>query len=86
MANATDVAETLVAFDERLATHVLGLICRELGADGDLDPARTQAFLNHLTVGEENAKTTVEWKAGFAHVERLRTLAVALADLLAASD
>ena len=86
MANAADVADTLVAFDERLAVHVLQLVCRELGAEGDLSPDRLHAFLNRLNVGEESAKTTVEWKAGFAHVERLRALGIALAGLLDGRD
>jgi hypothetical protein len=83
MAGAADVADALVAFDEDLAVHVLQLVCRELGAPDGLDAARMGAFLASLQVGEETTKTTVEWKAGFAHVERLRTLGVALAERLA---
>ncbi len=35
-----------------------------------------------LALDGENAKTTVEWKAGFAHGERLRSLGLELARLL----
>jgi hypothetical protein len=82
MAQAGDVARELVAFDERLARHVLGMVCGELGGPGTAEPDDAQAFLSRLDVEGDDSKTTREWKAGFAHVERLRALGLALAELL----
>ena len=77
------MARGLVDYDQRLAEHVLRLVAKELGVAPDGDVAQLQLGLqNVLEAGA--AKTTVEWKAGFAHVERLRSLGLDLARLLGA--
>ena len=90
MSKAGEVAWALVDYDRRVATHVLALICAELGGpvnEGDLDLNRMKAFLSQpdgrglAEVGDPQT-TTAEWKAEFAHYEGMRALGAELADLL----
>jgi hypothetical protein len=82
MAGSADVARALVDYDPTLAEDVLRLLARELGVASDGDVPRLQADLSHLSLDDGASKTTVEWKHGFAHVERLRTLGLEIAKLL----
>lgn len=82
MAGSDSVARALVDYDPALAEDVLRLVARELGITIDGDVPRLQAELTHLTLDDGSSKTTVEWKQGFAHVERLRTLGLEIAKLL----
>jgi hypothetical protein len=81
MAGSTSVARALVDYDPRLAERLLRLVASELGLAADGDVHQLQAAIQ--TVVEDGSReTTVEWKAGFAHVERLRSLGLELAKLL----
>ena len=83
MAGSTAVARALVAYDASLAELVLRLVAAELGAASDGDVARLRSAIEHIVPNDASeSKTTVEWKAGFAHVERLRSLGLELAKLL----
>jgi hypothetical protein len=82
MAGSNAVARALVEYDARLAEHVLRLVATELGVDPGGDVRRLQGALSKMSLEDDAAKTTVEWKAGFAHVERLRALGLELARLL----
>jgi hypothetical protein len=81
MAGSTAVAQALVDYDPRVAELVLRLVASELGVASGGDLHQLQTGLQHV-VADGSTKTTVEWKAGFAHVERLRTLGLDLASLL----
>jgi hypothetical protein len=83
---AGNLARRLVDYDPELAAGVLGLIVERLGGPREeTDTARLQTFLSRAGSGDdERAKTTVEWKAGFAQNERLRALGAELAELLRA--
>jgi hypothetical protein len=81
MAGSTSVARALVDYDPRLAERLLRLVASELGVAADGDVSELQAALQ--TVLENGTtETTVEWKAAFAHVERMRSLGLELAKLL----
>jgi hypothetical protein len=82
MAGSDGVARALVDYDPTFAEDVLRLLARELGVAADGDVPRLQALLANLAVDDGAAKTTVEWKQGFAHVERLRSLGLEIAKLL----
>ena len=83
MASPTAVAEALIEYDARLAEHVLRVLAQELGVEVDgWDAERIGAALAHAAVDAGSRKSTVEWKAGFAHIERLRSLALELSRLL----
>jgi hypothetical protein len=81
MTGSADVARALADYDLRLAEHVLRLVAGELGVPPGGDLAQLQAALQGV-VDDGATKTTIEWKAGFAHVERLRSLGLELARLL----
>jgi len=82
MAGSDAVARALVDYDPALAEDVLRLLVRELGITTDGDVPRLQAELTHLTLDDGASKSTIEWKQGFAHVERLRSLGIEIAKLL----
>ncbi len=90
MLYATQVAEQLVSYDERVATRILAALCAELGgptATGHPDLTRMKAFLGQpdaraLAETDDPQTTTAEWKADFGHYEATRSLAGALAALL----
>jgi hypothetical protein len=83
MAGPTGVAEALIEYDPRLAEHVLRVLAQELGVEVDgWDADRIGAALAQAAVDAGSRKSTIEWKAGFAHVERLRSLALELSRLL----
>jgi hypothetical protein len=83
---AGNLARRLVDYDSVFAADVLTLIVERLGGPPDeRDVGRLHAFLARVGSSEdERAKTTVEWKAGFAQQERLRALGTELAELLRA--
>jgi hypothetical protein len=83
---AGNLARRLVDYDDAFAADVLALIVARLGGpENERDVGRLHAFLSRAGSSEdERAKTTVEWKAGFAEQERLRTLGTELAELLRA--
>jgi hypothetical protein len=81
MAGSNDVARALVDYDARLAEQVLRLLAGELGVRSDGDVPHLQAALQDV-LEDGSTKTTAEWKAGFAHVERMRSLGLDLARLL----
>ena len=81
MAGSTSVARALVDYDPRLAERLLRLVASELGVASDGDVPQLQAALQDV-LEDGSTKTTVEWKAGFAHVERMRALGLDLARLL----
>jgi hypothetical protein len=81
MAGSAAVARALIDYDPRLAEHVLRLIAAELGVPAEGEVLRLQSDLQQVIV-KETTKSTIEWKAGFAHVERLRSLGLELAKLL----
>jgi hypothetical protein len=95
MPPSDEVARRLVQYDERLAEDVLALICAQLGGpvtEGKWDPGQMRDFmadpaaarLRSLSeLSEVDETTTAEWKSQFARSERLRTLGLALADLVA---
>jgi hypothetical protein len=82
--SAATLARRLVEYDRDLAVSVLAALATELGGvAGEKDLERLHAFLTRPdAIGAEQAKTTVEWKAGFAHHERVRNLALQIAELL----
>lgn len=88
MPPAGNLARRLVDYDHVLAADVLALIVERLGGPGgEHDVGRLHAFLSRVGSSEdERAKTTVEWKAGFAQQERLRALGAELAELLRARE
>lgn len=79
---AAELARELVGYDPQLARTLLVQIVDELGGpepDGD-DVAKLTAYLTRMqSPAERTATTTAEWKAEFAHLERLRSLGLALA-------
>jgi hypothetical protein len=79
---AEDVAATIVAYDRGIAFDLLRQIARDLGGPADADAPRLHAYLSRHDAVDDPAKTTSEWKVGFAHQERLRALGLALAELL----
>jgi hypothetical protein len=81
MAGSTSVARALVDYDPRLAERLLRLVASELGIAPNADVSQLQAAL-HTVIEDGARETTVEWKAEFAHVERLRALGLELAKLL----
>ena len=85
--SAATLARRLVDYDRDLAVSVLASLVAELGGPpGETDVEKLHAFLTRPDGAlAESAKTTVEWKAGFAHRERVRTLATQLAELLRAA-
>ena len=83
MPPAGNLARRIVDYDRDFAAAVLGLIGGELGApDGERDPERLHSYLARVSADSEVARSTVEWKAGFARRERLRALGLELAELL----
>jgi hypothetical protein len=85
MANGRIAAQALVEFDPRVADHVLRLVALELGID-EQEPQRLQARLANLTASDGAGKSTQEWKVDFAQLERLRSLALALAEALSGPE
>jgi hypothetical protein len=82
---AEDLAGQLVGYDEVLAREVLDAIVHELhGPEDEQDVERLQSWLARASADSEVARSTVEWKAGFARRERLRTLGLELAQRLRA--
>jgi hypothetical protein len=80
---AGNLARRIVDYDADFALDVLALVVERLdGPSDERDPARLHGFLSRGDAGSEISKTTVEWKAGFAHRERLRALGLELAELL----
>lgn len=88
MPPAGNLARRLVDYDAVFAADVLTLIVERLGGPGEeRDVTRLHAFLSRAgSSDDEGAKTTVEWKAGFAQQERLRALGAELAELLQARE
>jgi hypothetical protein len=84
MPGSDAVAQALVEYDAQLAEHVLRLVAKELGIDVAGDAGRLAAAIAQFSADTGSAKTTIEWKAGFAHIERLRSLGLSLARLLGA--
>lgn len=98
MPHTADLARRLVDYDERLARDVLELVCARLGGpaeEGGADVETMRSFLANADVARSQPlsrlgdvgdapSTTSEWKTEFSHVERMRTLGLALSDLLGA--
>ena len=97
MAAAAEIADQLVAFDERLARDLLERICEDLGGpaaqeeDPDVDEMRAflasaesarRGRLSRLGDVDDTPASTGEWKSEFSHVERLRALGLALSKRL----
>jgi hypothetical protein len=82
MGSSAAVARAIVDFDPALADDVLRLLARELGLATRGDVGSVQPELIHFTLDDGDAKTTIEWKHDFAHLERLRALGLEIAKLL----
>jgi hypothetical protein len=94
MAGATELAQSLVAYDRRAAETMLRATLAELGqppADGELDADAARVALEQLPVGPRLARisdvrdapaTTEEWKTELRHETRLRELGLELARAL----
>jgi hypothetical protein len=82
VSEVTHAAERLVEYDRRTAERVLRLIAHDLGAPDRAEIDQLEAHLRHLFTGDDADKTTCEWKAGLGETERLRSLGLALAELL----
>ncbi|MBW3593613.1 MAG: hypothetical protein KY396_07950 [Actinobacteria bacterium] len=94
---AAEIAERLVAFDERLARDLLGRICADLGGpaaeEAEPDVEEMRSFLASAEVGhrgplsrlgdvDDSPASTAEWKTEFAHFERMRALGLELSQRL----
>lgn len=96
MPRTAELAQRLVEFDERLAGEILELICEQLGGPAERGRADVRGMRNFLASADvahsrplsrlsdvgDAPSTTSEWKTEFSHFERLRTLGLALSELL----
>ena len=83
MPASVDLARSLVEYDDALARDILVQIVRHFGGavDGHEVP-EAMRFLENLAPREWTSTTTTQWKADFAHHERVRAFGLELARLL----